>query len=568
MTSLFLIFGLFQGWQNFFEDLLLIPKIAPDEILIVKIDEESLKTQGDWPWPREKLAKMISKINQAEPKIIGVDIQISAQSRFGQTDDLILAETLKNLSSPAIFTVSGSEVVIIDPQKPLIKNFQPAFEEIKQYAKFGHSHLVADSRGLIREVPVGAFVSEDEGIFAFSFYVFQRAYQKEISKKVLEKNLVRINYTVPPGGFRAISAKNLLDEDINPQIFKNKIVLIGATAPSLQDVRSTPLGRGELMAGVEIQANIISMFLRNNFLNTPSYFLRIISLFVSALLASLIFFVLKTPLKSILMSLSFGILIFLLLVFSFSRGVVLDSFYILLSFSLSLGGNLTFKLLFEERKRKFLERTFSKYVSTEVLKEILAQDKDIVLGGKEMQITVLFTDIRSFTSISEKLSAQEVVHFLNEYFEKLTNIVTKYRGTIDKYIGDAIMAFWGAPLFQENHSDLALTASREIIEELEELNKSLEEKNLPRIKIGIGIARGLAVVGNIGSKKHFNYTAIGDVVNVASRLEGLTKFYNTPVLISDNVKNNLSKNFEVEEVGEVEIRGRQEKCRAWKFKDF
>lgn len=577
LAAILLVFGVFQGWEDFFEDLLFFPKDSPEEIVVIKIDDESLLKAGSWPWPRENLAKIISELKKSQPKVLGLDIQISQPSRFGSSDDKKLIAVLQDISFPVIFSASGEEIEFLNPKMPVIKNFKPLLRDFSRLSNVsqGHSHLIAGSNGVVRNVPIVAFtrgsvggelVSANREISSFALEIVKKGFPL-LSPGRHVSQILKINYTIPPSGFRSISAGNVLEGDFEPALFQNKIVLIGVTSPVLQDLKPTPLSRGELMPGVEIQANIVSMLLKNNLLLEPSLIFRVFSLFVAVFWVFLIFFIFQNIFKILVFSFFALILILSGTAILFSLGIVLDGFYLILTFVLSLGAAISFKLLTEEKERKFIEGLFKRYVSKEVLEHILAEPENLALGGKEAEITVLFIDIRSFTSLSEKLSPKDVVLLLNEYFKKFGGIIVRREGLLDKYIGDAIMAFWGAPLPQKNQADLAVSAAKEILEALPKLNEILKQKKLPEIKIGIGIASGRAVVGNVGWEKRFDYTAIGDTVNLASRIEGLTKTYNTSILIGESSRQKLKINYELEEIGEAEIRGREEKYRLWKFKE-
>jgi adenylate cyclase len=191
-----------------------------------------------------------------------------------------------------------------------------------------------------------------------------------------------------------------------------------------------------------------------------------------------------------------------------------------------------------------------------LVKEIMKEPEQLKLGGDKKELTILFSDIRGFTSLSEKMKPEELVHLLNEYLSDMTKIIMEQRGLVDKFIGDAIMAFWGAPLKEKKHADLACESALGMKAKLEELNKKWSKEGLPYLKIGIGIHTGKAVVGNIGSEERFDYTAIGDDVNLSSRLEGVTKQYDVYILISEFTLNELSKEFIVRELDHVTVKGK------------
>ena len=196
-------------------------------------------------------------------------------------------------------------------------------------------------------------------------------------------------------------------------------------------------------------------------------------------------------------------------------------------------------------------------MAPEVINELMTDPSRLKLGGQRKELSILFSDIRDFTSISEKMDPEELTHFLGEYFSRMTAVVLEHRGVVDKYIGDAVMAFWGAPVPEKNHAKQAVATALVMAAELKKLNEENKQKGWPEIKIGIGINSGEVVVGNMGSEKRFDYTVIGDNVNLASRLEGLNKTYQTSILISESTADEVKNLFTLRELGVTQVKGRQ-----------
>lgn len=215
-----------------------------------------------------------------------------------------------------------------------------------------------------------------------------------------------------------------------------------------------------------------------------------------------------------------------------------------------------------------MKNLFSKYVSKDVLEEILKDPAKVKLGGEEKEVTVFFSDIRGFTALSEKTAPKELVRILNKYFTLMTNEVLENSGVLDKYIGDAIMAFWGAPIEDRRQAENALKAALGMLEKLKELNKELKSNGDPEINIGIGLYSGPAVVGNIGSDLRFDYTVMGDTVNVASRLESLNKEYKTQIIIGETTKNKLEGDHKFKFLGSVAVKGRKELLNIYTIENF
>ncbi|MEW6040639.1 MAG: adenylate/guanylate cyclase domain-containing protein, partial [Elusimicrobiota bacterium] len=228
-----------------------------------------------------------------------------------------------------------------------------------------------------------------------------------------------------------------------------------------------------------------------------------------------------------------------------------------LSIILSFSGVMGYRLLTEEKEKRWIKKTFSYYLSPTVIDELAGNPDKLRLGGERKILTVLFSDIRNFTTISEKLNPEEVVGILNEYLSAMTDIVFKHSGTLDKFIGDAIMAFWGAPIYSEDHAEKAVECALEMIDKLKELQEEWKRQNKPIIDIGIGINTGEMVVGNLGSHQRMDYTVIGDNVNLGSRLEGLNKQYATHIIISEATNEAIKHKFKSKSLGQVSVKGKE-----------
>jgi adenylate cyclase len=236
----------------------------------------------------------------------------------------------------------------------------------------------------------------------------------------------------------------------------------------------------------------------------------------------------------------------------------LDAFYPLLA--LLLAGTASEVILHQEQEEqsRFIEGAFSSYLSTDLLNKLMQEPERLVLGGEKKELTVFFSDIRSFTSISEKMDPQQLIQHLNRYFTPMSNIVMQHQGMIDKYIGDALMAFYNAPVDVPDHAAAACRSSLQMLDELEELNKEFVKEGLPKIEIGIGLNTAEVVVGNMGSDKRFNYTVIGDGVNLASRVEGINKIYGTHIIITEFTHAIVKDEFLTRPIERVRVKGKEE----------
>ena len=367
-----------------------------------------------------------------------------------------------------------------------------------------------------------------------------------------------VNYYGGPHTFPHFSASDVIQGELDPDLFRDRVILVGATAIGIYDIRSTPFS--PVFPGVEVHANIISNIIHGDYLIRP-WWMLIFDL--GAIIAVGLILGLVLPHLRALYGLIPGVAVFVIyyLIDRYlfeSRGVIVSTVYPMMEVFFIFLGITFFKYLTEEKKRKQYREAFSRYVSASVVNEILKQPDQLKLGGERKNLTVLFSDIRGFTSISESLDPETVVHILNEYLTPMTEVVFHHEGMLDKYIGDAIMAVFGAPLAQPDHAARACATALEMIRRLGELKKSWAERGLPSIDIGIGINTGPMSVGNMGSEMLFDYTVIGDSVNLASRLEGLNKEYKTRIIVSESTYGNTKELFVFRMLDRVVVKGKKE----------
>jgi adenylate cyclase len=352
----------------------------------------------------------------------------------------------------------------------------------------------------------------------------------ELSVRTDAHGQMLINYQGPLGTFRHYSIADVLQKSVPPEEFKGKLVLVGATATGIGDLRATPYG-GNIYPGVEIHANAIDNILNDRFIKRDAK---------TALIDALLIFIFGIPL-GIWMALVqprwmwFGAALLIPLV-AVDFGAFLGGWWLNFTIpAMTLTGNVLlvslYRALVEEKEKRKVRTAFGQYLSPEVIRRLLVNPR--LVEPKKTDITVMFSDIRGFTSISEKLDAQELAVFLNQYLSDMTRIVFSYHGTLDKYIGDAVMAFWGAPFEEEGHAARGCNAALDMMKRVRELQKEWEAQGKPRLEIGIGLNTGVASVGNMGSALRYGYTALGDAVNLSSRLEGLNKDYGTHIIVNE-----------------------------------
>jgi adenylate cyclase len=349
-----------------------------------------------------------------------------------------------------------------------------------------------------------------------------------------------------------------------PIQFQDKIVLIGATSIDLQDYYLSPLSREIRMPGVEIHANNIQTLISEQFLRDQSRESLWLILFLVIAVNLFLFSRLRVR---------FAIPIFLAELFAFvvagimtyEYRIFLNVIYPLLALLLTFVGAYLLRFILEQAERKFTEGAFGHYVDKSVVDQILKDPKMLKLGGVKKEVTAYFSDIAGYTSISEKMEPGQLVDYLNRYLDEMTNEILGNKGTLSKYEGDAIMAFWGAPAPLKDHAKSACLTALENQKKLAELRVEWEKKGLPTIHARIGINTGEVIAGNMGSKNRFDYTIMGDNVNLASRLESINKQYGTELMISENTYEIVKEDFMCRELDHIRVKGKEEPVRIYEL---
>jgi adenylate cyclase len=437
----------------------------------------------------------------------------------------------------------------------------------------------SDIDGIIRKIPL--FYRFEEQVYpSFAFTLFLHAYGMEHKKIHIEpgKNVrvgtmtipvddevrMPINFLGNPFSFRYIPFYDVLMQRVGEGFFREKIVLIGSSAVALSDLKPTPASRN-MMPGVEVHANALYTLINNSFIHYPTILLTLILILGIAIVTTSLASYLKPWLSLLLTVIVFiGFLVACDLLFDTKNiwlEIVRPSYTLVLSYIVAIA----YRFAVAERSKRELRRTFDRYVSREVVEQIISNPDQLKLGGERKDITVLFSDIRGFTSMSESMQPEEVVGILNDYLTTMTDIILEYGGTIDKFIGDAIMAVFGAPIPYADHTLRAAKASLRMRDALKTLWLKWTEEQKHPFDIGIGISTGEAIVGNIGSVRRTEYTAIGDIVNLGARIEPLNKEYNTHILISEAVYERIKDFITVSEIGQVRVRGKKHEVRLFEL---
>lgn len=575
-------------------------KVKPGpNVVIVAIDEKSINKLGRWPWSRHRLAEFVEKLADYNPKIVIFDMTFSepesddADRAFGaaleKDRDVILGyffreSATQEPSSESINQLSRSSVKLINFLGKPKPNFLPEFpfveiniSQIGAHAQgFGFFNFPnADTDGVFRRAQL-LMTYKDKTYPFLDIEVMRHFLGEEILLKVTsygvdsfyigqtriptnERGEFLINYYGPGGTFPTYSFVDVLSGRVPLFVLKDKLVFVGSTEIGIYDARSTPFDA--TFPGVEIHATVAENILDRRFL-TKNDLTEALDFLLILILPVILVLLLMRVGKTLI---AIGILLTLLFVHLLGNYFVFTRLNLLLNAlypSLSLGFAYVFyegyRNLIAERRGRYLRKAFSSYVSAELVAQIIQDPDKLMLGGEKRNVTMLFSDIRDFTSLSEKMSPEALVSLLNEYLSPMTQIVMNERGTLDKYIGDAIMAIFGAPLDVPDHPKRACQAALHMIEELEKLNLKWKEKRWPHISIGVGINTGEAIVGNMGAKMRFEYTAIGDAVNLTSRLEGLNKLYGTQIIVSKSTLDEVdSSRFLVRELDVVRVKGKE-----------
>ncbi|GER92397.1 adenylate/guanylate cyclase domain-containing protein [hot springs metagenome] len=547
--------------------------VEPDKrVVIVAIDEKSINELGRWPWDRKTIARLVENLNFYGAKTIVFDVIFSEPSNevsdkalsdaILKSNNVILGYFMRSEGEPPL---KESLALLEDTRIKIVKTTGnvtevpvysfPSIElNIPIIAKSAHGagyfNIIPDSDGILRSVNI--LMLYDGNIYPSLALSALRHYTgSEIVLEIAnygvdnlligsyripcdESGRLTLNYYGKQGTFRTIPAVDIIKKRLKHDELKDSLVFIGATEIGLSDLRATPVD--PVLPGIEVHATVVSNALQNKLLIKDGRVIALDILFI------IIFALMLTTSLSLVRRTLAALILFLAVLglYYITNHLVFKHYplntsvlFPLISITLSYFGSEAYRNLFEERQSRFLKKAFSSYVSPELVSEIMKRPDMLKLGGEKREITVLFSDIRGFTTLSERLTPESLVSVLNQYLSPMTDIVLKNKGTLDKYIGDAIMAIYNAPLNIHDHAALACKSAIEMLERLKDINNSFKEKGLPEIDIGVGINTGEVIVGNMGTDMRFDYTAIGDTVNLASRLEGMNKVYKTHIIISE-----------------------------------
>jgi adenylate cyclase len=429
---------------------------------------------------------------------------------------------------------------------------------IRQYAlSYGPANLAIDSDGVVRSGHF-AIPFQERKYPTLAFRIYEAATNRKPSTgDALSTARYLINYRGPNRSYPIAPYYRVLRDELDPALFRDKIVLVGAYAASLHDVFPTPFNASDPMAGVEIQANFVDSLAGNNpIVPVPEWML--LTLFVAFVAITVWASMYLKPLEATTAFLiSVGVYGLLALYLFSYNNQWLSVAPVFLACTLSYGGIILDHYMAERKERLFIRATFGKYVSRDIVEEILKNPENMGLEGKRKHITVLFSDVRGFTALSEQITPEQVVSLLSDYLGRVAHIVFDHKGTVDKFIGDAVFAVFGAPVSHGNDAERAIRTGIAMIELVDSLADRWKETIGRPLKVGIGINTGDAVVGNIGSEARYDYTCIGDTVNLGARLEALTKELGVPMLVSESTAEELNGAIPLRPLRKVKVQGRE-----------
>ena len=564
-------FGLLDSPDGAVSDALYQRPTASDgEIVVIGMDQRALDALGPMPWPRSYMADAINYLNsdpELSPAVIGIDVLYVGESA-DPGDDAALADAAGaggNVVTAAAATfgsglVEGGDGFYMDTRAVLA--WDEPFEALGAVTDTGHINAMADGDGIIRHALLYVDTPEGARVNSFARTVYERyAAYHGLSVTPLPDTadgFFYLPYSTAPGGYYdGVSFLDVLDGAVDPAYFAGKIVLIGPYAAGLQDEYRTSIDHAAPMYGVEIQANQIDAY-RSHFLpREVSQALQLALLFLISALA-LAWFHDRRVSSALLGWLAVSAGWVGLCAVLYRAGWVLHVLWVPLAVTVLFIGSVAVNYIRAQKEKRRVTATFGRYVDPAILKELLIQGGSAEdLGGKMFDIAVLFVDIRGFTTMSEALPPTTIVEILNRYLTLTTECIMRYHGTLDKFVGDCTMAFWNAPLPQEDAVYLACCAAMDMVEGSKALGEELEAKYGRTVSFGVGVHVGPAVVGNIGAPQRMDYTAIGDTVNTSARLEA-----NAPggkVLISRAVADALGDRAETTSLGgSIKLKGKAE----------
>jgi adenylate cyclase len=579
---------------------------AGKDIVLVAIDDASLEAYGRWPWPRDRHGYVVNFLKRAGATAVVFDVIFSEPDSDDEQFDQLFADEIQaagnvylpfllespsapplesNGTSPAPLPANVTTTLLEDARPaplPTFTSLRLPIPRLAQAARgVGYINLMPDVDGATRRLPLVANVRESAVLQLATRVAADLLRADHVTRRPDHVQIGPATIPLTSTGEMLIDWHGDLDDRtfpmysmgavlrsftdlqagtpplLDPGLFKDKIVFIAATAAGTYDLRVTPLS--PITPGVLIHMSALDNILRNRYLRpAPAWANGVITL-ILCLATAWTFMLMSGHTAKLLPIAGLGAAYYALSVHAFtSHGLWLDLALPLGALGVTFAATATVEYLTEGRQRRQLRAVFDKYMAAEVVDEIMKNPERIRLGGEKKELTVLFSDIAGFTSISEKLDPEALVVLLNKYLSAMTDIILKHRGNVNKYLGDGIMAIFGAPRGDPHHAELACFAALDSQTELAKLREQWKREGHPEISARIGINSGPLVVGNMGSQRRLEYTVMGDSVNLASRLEGANKYYDTLILLGPRTYELARQDIEAREVDLMRVKGKHE----------
>jgi len=522
-------------------------KLEPhSDVVIIAIDEQSIARLGRFPWSRDVFTRFVDKASAYGAKAVFLDVFFSEHE--SEKVDQAFAASLQRAGMVSLgVAVEFNDAGEVEHVTRNIPELQRASREAP------YVNLIPDNDGVVRWASLilknGDTILESYSLSAAKALLQPvsmslNSYSIDLGNIKIPTNRnysFLINYTGPPGVFSKYSFVDVVDEIVPVESIKDKILLVGATALGVYDMRVTPYSNNT--PGVEVHASVVDSIVSERFVQRNEFHV-IVDLFFIVFLGFLSSFVTLNTKNYI--SLPLVVAIFFgycgLVAVAFISGHWLGFVYPAMSLMLAYSYTAYFKFFVLDKKVRLIRRMFSTYVSRHVVDQLVKDPSLAKVGGESRVVTALFSDLENYTAFSEKLPPESVVKTLNEYLSEMSTSILSHEGTLDKFMGDGIMAFWGAPLAQTDHAGHAVRCALEMIGKVNDMSKSWGCDSGDTLKVRIGINSGRSIVGNVGAESlKVEYTAIGDSVNLASRLEQINKLYKTQLIVSEHTYNLLTK---------------------------
>jgi adenylate cyclase len=576
------------------------PSAASKNIVVVAIDEASLEAYGRWPWPRDRHGYLVHYLKHAGARAIVFDIMFPEPDSVDEEYDAVFAEEARAAGNvflpyqldtssilPADVVQKGTVLIQKDSHgaTPLLSGYsgvKPPIDALTSAAAgLGYINHLPGPDGTTRSIPLLAESHQVDRPFshlgmAVAKYLLNPDRTVLMNEKILfgaasipltrsGKMLVNWHgplervYQMYSAGAVLRSFTDLRDGKapfLNPSLFTDKIVFIAGTAASTYDLRVTPVSPGS--PGVIVHMTAIDNILHNNFMRVAPYWSFLAITLILCLLVAAAFMLVQHYVVKFALVVAIGAAYYGAVVYAFTRhGIWVQLAFPEAAIAATFAVAASVEYLTEGRQRRQLRSVFDRFMASDVVDEIMRDPTSIKLGGEKKELTVLFSDVRGFTTISEQLPPEELVALLNEYLSAMTEIILRHRGNVNKYLGDGIMAIFGAPRTEPAHAVVACDTALASQEALVKLRTDWQRRGLQEITARIGINTGDVVVGNVGSPMRMEYTVMGDSVNLASRLEGANKFYDTQILIGPRTFALAGADFETREVDLLRVKGKR-----------